>query len=160
MTNTAPQGACTSPPALKVVEGQIVVLDGPAHAITVKDRQGVLHDMVWPAALNGRMEKLKQWWFTKITAELSGDVWKVSALDFFQRPADWPFQKGGSGSGGKSYQPRNEKIIVLQSSLKAAVDLFQTCTTPDTQGYDEACDLVVQKAIEMTDKIMKAGGVQ
>ena len=152
MTNTTQTST-----SLKVVEGQIVVLDAPAHSITVKDRQGVLHDMVWSAAYNAKMEKLKVWWFTKITGEHSGDVWKVASVDFFQRPADWPFQKPAGGSGGKPYQPRNEKIIVLQSSLKAAVDLFQTCHVPDMVDYDQACELVVTKAIEMTDKIMKAG---
>lgn len=140
---------------LKSVEGQVTAIDPGAHKITVKTRDGQHHEMIWGAALHDRMSKLQQWWFTKITAEESGGVWKVMAQDFFKRPDDWPFQKGGAG---KSFVPRNEKLIVLQSSLKAAVDLFQTCHAPDTQSYDDACDLVVQKAIEMTEKLMKAGG--
>lgn len=156
------QDTCTSPdkpaaePSLKSVEGQITALDVPAHKITVKTRDGTHHEMIWPGSLDDKMAKLQQWWFTKITAEKTGEYWKVTAQDFFQRPADWPFAKGSAG--GKSYQPRNERLIVLQSSLKVCADMFTACTTPDTQDYDQAIDMIVEKAIQITEKLMIAGG--
>lgn len=142
---------------LKTVEGQIIAIDHAAHKITVKTRDGLAHEMIWTAAYNGKMEKQKQWWFIKISAEKSGEYWKVASMDFFKRPDDWPQSNSGS-KGGWQGKPRNEKIIVLQSSLKVAADLFQSCTSPGTQDFDAACKLVVEKAIEMSNEIMKAGG--
>jgi hypothetical protein len=142
--------------SLKTVEGQITALDIPAHKITIKTRDGQHHEMMWTGFLDEKMSQLKQWWFCKVTAEKDGEFWKVMDQGFFQRPADWPFAKGGAG--GKPFQPRNERLIVLQSSLKVCADMFTACTTPDTQDYDQAIDMIVEKAIQITEKLMIAGG--
>ena len=142
--------------SLKTVEGQITALDIPAHKITIKTRDGQHHEMMWTGFLDEKMSQLKQWWFCKVTAEKAGEFWKVMDQGFFQRPADWPFAKGGAG--GKPFQPRNERLIVLQSSLKVCADMFTACTTPDTQDYDQAIDMIVEKAIQITEKLMIAGG--
>jgi hypothetical protein len=140
---------------IKVVQGQIVAFDAGAHSLTVKDIEGKPHPMMWKGALVEKMEKLKQWFFVSISAEKSGDLWVVIDQTYYKKPDNWPVsQKSGYG-GGKPFTPRNEKIIVMQSSLKVCADLFQYCTTPDTQDYEAACDLVYNTALEMTNRIMK-----
>ena len=153
------QSSCTSPnsPALKTVEGQIVELDMGAHKITLKEKAGTRHTFIWGPALHEQMSKLKQWWFCKLTGEYEKDVdlWRLDSQEFFKRPDNWPFIKGGFG--GKSYQPRNEKLIVLQSTLKACADVFAITTTPDSMDFDTAMDLIIARAIKDTDTLMKAG---
>jgi hypothetical protein len=48
---------------IKIVQGQITELDLAGHHITVKDKAGAHHEMVWAAPLNEKMAKLKQWFF-------------------------------------------------------------------------------------------------
>ena len=145
--------------ALKVVEGQITAIDYGTHEITVKDRAGESHKMVWTKAIDERMAKLKQWWFCKIMAEKDGDFWKVMDQTFFKRPDDWPVSAKG-GYGGKPFTPRNEKIIVLQSNFRTITDLFNQCTCPDTQSFDEACEVIYEKALAITARMMLDGAVK
>ena len=140
---------------IKVVQGQIVAFDAGAHSLTVKDIKGESHPMMWKGPLTASMEKLKQWFFVSISAEKSGEIWVVIDQTYYKKPAEWPVsQKSGYG-GGKPFVPRNEKIIVMQSSLKACVDLFQQTTCPDTVEFDQAVDVVYAKALEITNRIMK-----
>jgi hypothetical protein len=139
---------------IKVVQGQITAFDAGAHSLTVKDIDGKHHEMMWKGNLVEKMEKLKQWFFVSISAEKSGDLWVVIDQTYYKKPDNWPVSQK-SGYGGKPFVPRNEKIIVMQSSLKVCADLFQYCATPDTQDYEAACDLVYDAALAMTEKIMK-----
>jgi hypothetical protein len=160
---------CTSPntpaatPAngsgIKTVEGQIVEINHDAHKITVKDRTGALHTMIWPPVLVDQMSKLKQWWFTKITGEHQADVdlWKLTANEFFKRPEDWPFKPAG-GKGG--YAPRNEKMIVVQTMLKAYCDLWCSTNTPDQVTFADAREDILAAIEADLPRILKAGGVQ
>jgi hypothetical protein len=141
---------------LQRVSGQIIAIDHAKRTAVIRSYDDKKFEattpLKWYERLDGRMQKNKERYF--VTCIYLDET--IEDCQYFQKPADWPQQQGKPAwTGGK---PRNEKIIVLQSSLKAAVDLFQTCTSPDTQSYDDACDLVVQKAIEMTEKLMKAGG--
>jgi hypothetical protein len=154
---------CTSsgPPAnvgLKEVEGQIIEIDKPAHKITLKDKAGARHTFIWGPALDTDFTKLNQWWFCKVTGEHEPDVdlWRATAQGFFKKPEDWPVSQHGGG-GGRPFQPRNEKLIVLQSTLKACADVFAITTTPDTLDFDAAMDLIIARAIKDTETLMKAG---
>jgi hypothetical protein len=138
---------------IKVVQGQITAYDAGAHSLTVKDIEGKHHEMMWKGPLSAKMEKLKQWFFVSISAEKSGDIWVVIDQTYYKKPDNWPVSQK-SGYGGKPFTPRNEKIIVMQSSLKVCADLFQHCTASGTQDYDAVCSLVYAKALEMTDAIM------
>ena len=151
----APQPDKPLESGIKIVQGQIVAFDAGAHSLTVKDIKGESHPMMWKGPLTASMEKLKQWFFVSISAEKSGEIWVVIAQTYYKKPAEWPVsQKSGYG-GGKPFVPRNEKIIVMQSSLKACVDLFQQTTCPDTVEFDQAVDVVYAKALEITNRIMK-----
>ena len=140
---------------IKIVQGQIVAFDAGAHSLTVKDIKGEQHPMMWKGPLTASMEKLKQWFFVSISAEKSGEIWVVIDQTYYKKPAEWPVsQKPGYG-GGKPFVPRNEKIIVMQSSLKVCADLFQTTTCPDSVEFADAVEVVYTKALEMTNRIMK-----
>jgi len=140
---------------LKSVEGQVTAIDPGAHKVTVKTRDGQHHELIWGAGLHDRMSKLQQWWFTKITAEESGGVWKVTAQDFFKRPDDWPFQKGGAG---KPFVPRNEKLIVVQVLIKAYSDLWMNTNTPDQVLFEDAREDILKAVEKDIDRVMKIGG--
>ena len=140
----------------KIVQGQIVAIDQGTHTIEVKDKAGVRHPMMWAGPLNDSMARLKQWFFVSISAEKSGEYWRVIDQTYFKKPEDWPVSQHGGG-GGRPFQPRNEKLIVLQSTLKACADVFAITTTPDTMDFDTAMDLIIARAIKDTDTLMKAG---
>ena len=145
-------------PGLKIVEGQIIAIDKPAHKITLKDRAGEHHTFVWGPANDADFQKLEQWWFCKVTGEHQEDfdIWKAMGTGFFKRPDDWPAR--GGASGGHQYQPRNERLIVLQSCAKLAAEVYAITTTPDTQDFDQAMDTIIARAIKDTETLMKNGG--
>ena len=140
----------------KIVQGQIVAIDQGTHTIEVKDKAGVRHPMMWAGPLNDSMARLKQWFFVSISAEKSGEYWRVIDQTYFKKPEDWPVSQHGGG-GGRPFQPRNEKLIVLQSTLKACADVFAITTTPETLDFDAAMDVIIARAIKDTDTLMKAG---
>ena len=144
---------------LQKVSGQITAINHANRTVALmfyEEKNGNKYfttaTLRWPAGLDAKMSKLKEKFFTSFT--YLGEM--IDDTQYFQKPEDWPkSQNKGNWGGGK---PRNEKIIVLQSTLKACVDLFQVCTSPGTQDFDTSCDLVMEKAIAMTEKIMKEGG--
>lgn len=143
---------------LKSVEGQITFIDVAAHKVTVKDRAGESHTFTWPPALQDVMSQKKQWWFLKVTGEHQKDfdIWKLTDAGFMTRPSEWP--KSNTGGGGWNGQPRNERLIVLQSCAKLAAEVYAITTTPDTQNFDAAMDIIIARAIGDTETLMKAGG--
>jgi hypothetical protein len=154
---------CTSPdtPTLKTVEGQIVVLDVPAHKVVLKTKDGQQHGFVWPPALNDQMSRLKQWYFARLTGEHQKDVdiWKLTAQEFFKRPEDWPATVHSRVFGG---QPRNDKAIILQTCLKVAADVRIArgfCDSDDGVYADQMAEITAE-AIKAADALCKAGGVQ
>ena len=156
---------CTSPgtpagkTALKVVEGQIIELDKPAHKITLKDKAGVRHSFVWPPALDAEFSKLNQWWFCKVTGEHQEDfdIWRATGTGFFKKPEDWPASQHGTGKGGYG-QPRNERIIVLQCCMKVAADVWIS-GSDKTLKYEEVMAKITTEAILAAEALCNAGKV-
>lgn len=151
-------GACTPPPGLKTVEGQIIFIDYGAHKVTLKDRPGATHTFIWSASMHDKMSQLKQWWFAKLTGEheKEADLWRLTAQDFFKRPDDWPYQ-GGKG-GGRQFQPRNEKLIVAQCLVKAYTDLYIASNPPDGVDFNTGRETILAAVEQDVDRVMKAGG--
>ena len=129
--------------------GKIASIDLTKRTIVLMDKDSILHPYKVPEALDIILQKQKQGWYVKITSE--GE--SAKRIEYAPRPADWPFQKGQ----GKQYQPRNERLIVIQSCAKLAADVFAITTTPDTMDFDTAMDLIIDRAIHDADWIMKAG---
>lgn len=120
--------------------------------LVIEDVDGITHGINYTAELDFDVQKQKPGWFVEITYCIRGDQELLMGVKYAERPANLK-KKWGSG-GGKPFTPRNEKIIVMQSSLKVCADLFQYCTTPDTQDYEAACDRVYNTALAMTERIM------
>ena len=132
----------------KTVEGKTVNINHQARTFTLRPDGGFGVDLTWGPGHDAKMEKFKENYKAKVTYETGKPAGRL--IDITSG-----FKKDGAYGGKGNYQPRNEKIIVLQSSLKVCADLFQYCTTPDTQDYEAACDLVYNTALAMTEKIMK-----
>ena len=166
--NPAPKSPASPPAApasgLKIVEGQITAIDHGAHALTVKDRAGQAHVFIWAAPMDDRMAKLKQWWFVKVTAEQSGEYWKVVNQEFFKKPDDWPQSSHGGGSGGRPQAPRNERIIVLQTCYKEAAETARQMLIISDQKFDEkqadaVMDWVLARAKKDAAELCREAGV-
>lgn len=138
---------------LKIVEGQIVSIDYVSHHLTVKDVKGDIHDFYWATPMSEKMSKLRQRYFTKITAEKIEDIWKVTASDFFKKPDDW---KGGSKTGGVyNVSPRNEKMICFLALHRDATALAVQCGITD---FEHAADMVYEQAKFDAEQCMKDFG--
>jgi len=147
---------------LKQVEGQIVSINHEKRGVAIKDKAGDTHPFYWSEnvkMVNNKGEELKQWWFIKVIAEKAkDDTWWITSQGYFQRPADWPTSGGRKPTG--QYQPRNERLIVLQSCAKLAADVYAitNLTTVQPEDFDAAMDLIIARAIKDCETLMKAGG--
>jgi hypothetical protein len=142
---------------LKKVEGQIVFIDHGTHGITIKDKTGQKHEMVWPATVkmeNNKGEPLKQWWFISATAERSGDYWKLTSHTYYQKPADWPVSQHSSG-GGSKYQPRNERLIAFLALHRDATEAAKQLSLSETRTYDDLMDGIYARAKRDVEQAMK-----
>jgi hypothetical protein len=146
------------PEELKQTEGQIVSINHDKRGLAIKDRNGDTHPFYWQEQIkmtNNKGEPLKQWWFIKVVAEKQkDDTWWITSQGYFQRPADWPFQKGS----GKQFVPRNEKLIVVQVLIKAYTDLVLMSFNPENTDFDIARRLVLDAVEQDIDRVMKIGG--
>jgi len=162
-TNTTTPATNTG---LKVVEGQIVFLDAGAHKITVKDRAGTSHAFIWPAPMNDQMAKLKQWFFIRATGEQEKDfpdLWRLTAQEYFKKPEDWPTSGGNHGGGGRSFQPRNEKIITYQTCYKEACETVRKMAEireDKDVTFEALMDLALARAKKDAKELCDAAGVQ
>lgn len=166
----------SSPPAsvtpanstgLKIVEGQITFMDHAAHKLIVKDRRGETTTFIWAPPFNDQMQKLKQWFFIRATGEHEPDfgLYRLTAQEYFKRPDDWPAPNHGSGSsGGRPFQPRNEKPIIMQVIFKEACETarqqMKMSEKFDAEEADAAWEWAVAKTEATMDRLCKIGGVQ
>jgi hypothetical protein len=147
---------------LAKVSGQIQTIDQAKRILTIlsyEEMDGkkcpIVTALKWSAGLDGKMQKLNRNFFTSFV--YVNDV--IEDNHYFAKPADWPVQQQqGKGYGNRPFTPKNDKLITMQSSLKVCASLFNQCTTPDVQDYEGALKLVYEKALEMTNQIMKDCG--
>jgi len=150
------------PPAQKeddkpvVIEGQIVAVSAEARTLAVKNKGGVTTPLKWLPARDPDFGRLSQWWFIRVVAEKQGDYLIAQAQSKWQKPDDWPSR--GGASGGRQFQPRNERLIAFLALHRDAVALFQSTTTPDSISYEEAEDIVYEQAKKTLEQAMKDFG--
>ena len=152
---------------LKQVEGQITSINHEKRGVAIKDKAGDTHPFYWSEnvkMINNKGDELKQWWFIRVVAEKGkDDTWWITSQSYFQRPEDWPTSGGRKPTG--QYQPRNERLIVLQSCAKLAADVYMFTTVPmfsdvevETPDFDTVMDEIIARAIKDTNTFMKEGG--
>ena len=106
-------------------------------------------------------------------SESAGGLKEASLLDlpYKDRPADFPKvpKKGGGQSGSRQWQPRNERIIVLQTCYKECAEMARQVIMlssgmptdkSDIDVINEYMDWVIQRAEKDADELCKHGGVK
>ena len=166
-TLSAPATTPANSTGLKIVEGQITFLDHAAHKLIVKDRRGETTTFIWAPPFNDQMQKLKQWFFIRATGEHEPDfgLYRLTAQEYFKRPDDWPAPNHSGGSpGGRTFQPRNEKPIIMQVIFKEACETarqqMKMSEKFDAEEADAAWEWAVAKTEATMDRLCKVGGVQ
>jgi hypothetical protein len=143
---------------LKQVEGQIASIDYDGRHFALEDKAGIIFlKVTWAQKFDGYMRKQKIGFYEKPTViTLTETTASLEDIRYVERPADWPKVSGKS----KTYQPRNERLIVLQSCAKLAADVYAitNLTTVQPEDFEQVMDLIIARAIKDTDTLMKAGG--
>jgi hypothetical protein len=140
--------------AIPSIEGQIVGKDDEKRLLRVKDIEGTSHLIIWPAFRDEVFKKQKEWWFVRVTGEYKDHEFVPEDVTYWKKPDNWPASKGY----GKSFQPRNEKIIVAQTLLKCWTELWFNTITPDSVNFDQARDEILTAVENDLERVMKAGG--
>lgn len=130
---------------LKSLEGVIGFLDLAKRELMFKTEEFSVK-IEWVAYLDEKMAKFKGGYKAKVTYEHSGDTNTLIDIISLFKPST-----GGKGN----YQPRNERIIVLQSCAKLAAEVWIAAETE--KEFDAAMDLIIARAIKDADTLMKAG---
>ena len=140
----------------KTLKGTVSSVNTVKNILVIEDTDGITHGFAYTAELDILVNKQKPRWFVEVTYRTQGDRELLTDIKYAERPASQ--KRGYGGSGARSYQPRNEKLIVIQSCIKACADVFAITTTPESMDFDAAMDLIITRAIHDTETIMKAGG--
>jgi len=139
---------------LKTLEGKIASMDDEHRTFQFQTEEFSVK-IEWQEYLDVKMVRFKPSYKAKITYERAGNT--NTLIDIVSL-----FKPGGVGgwSGKSSYAPVNQKLIVLQSNFRTITDLFNQCTCPDTQSFDEACEVIYEKALAITARMMLDGAVK
>ena len=143
---------------LKTIEGQVASINLEKRLMAIEDRKGIIfYSVSWMPNQDQKIQKLKVGYYVKPTVEVKGDSsGRLIDLPYSERPADWP--KSNKGGGGKSYAPRNEKLIAFLALHRDAVQAAQITTTPDTQDYDAFMQMCYDRAKKDVEQAMKDFG--
>ena len=134
----------------KALEGKIVSYSpAPARSFTLQSEEGFKVVISWRENQDTAMAAFKPGYKAKATYEVGEPNRLTEIVSTFKK---------GPGAGKGSYQPRNERLIVLQSCAKLAAEVYAITTTPDTQDFDHAMDTIIARAIKDADTLMKNGG--
>jgi hypothetical protein len=143
---------------LKQVDGQIASIDYDNRHFALEDRSGIIFlKVIWVQKFDLYMRKQKVGYYEKPTVIMTSQTAAtLEDIRYVERPADWP----KSGGKGKSYQPRNERLIVLQSCAKLGADVYAitNLTTVQPEDFESVMDLIIARAIKDTETLMKAAG--
>ena len=142
---------------LKQVEGQVASIDYEGRHFALEDKAGIIFlKVTWSQKFDRIMGKQRVGFYEKPTVCMISDTTaSLEDIQYTQRPADWP----KSGGKGKAFQPRNERLIVLQSCAKLAADVYAitNLTTVQPEDFDSVMDSIIARAIKDTETLMKAG---
>ena len=130
--------------------GRIISTDVQKRQIVITDKDSILHPYNVPESLDIILQKQRAGWYVKITSE--GDL--VKRIEFAQKPADWK---------GNTYQkPRNENLIVHQTTYKECCDTVRCLMLCPDGTFDEAefnrlQDIALARSIKDAKALIEAG---
>ncbi len=156
----------TGNPAGEIVEGNVSDLDHDAKFFVLEDRTGkAFVKIYWKAAHDEKMRKQKVGYYEAplvTMEENTGGMQEAVLVDLpFKDRGDFPRmqKKGYAGGGGRQYQPRNERIIVVECMLKAYCELWCSTNTPDQVTFADAREDILKAVEQDLSRVLKAGGV-
>jgi hypothetical protein len=148
---------------LKLCEGQITSINHEKRGVAIKDKAGDTHPFYWSENMkmtNNKGEPLKQWWFIKVIAERKkDDTWWITSHDYFKRPDDWP----STGGRKPEYQPRNEGLIVHQTTYKECCETARCLMLIpdgvfDEDEYNRLMDIALHRSLKDAKALIEAAG--
>ena len=134
----------------KALEGKIVSYSpAPARSFTLQSEEGFKVVISWRENQDPAMAVFRPGYKAKATYEVGDPNRLTEIVSTFKK---------GTGAGKGSYQPRNERLIAFLALHRDAVALFQSTTTPDSVSYEEAEDIVYERAKKTLEQAMKDFG--
>lgn len=146
----------------KILNGKLESINTEKRQFTIKDVDGVIHPLNWVPVLDVVMQKWKPGYYLAVTMTQDDAVKNVV---YWQEGKD-KFPKPVRSGGG---QPRNERIIVLQTCYKECAEMARQVIMlssgmpedkSDTQVMKELMDWVVERAKADADELCRHGGVK
>lgn len=146
----------------KILNGKLESINTEKRQFTIKDVDGVIHPLNWVPVLDVVMQKWKPGYYLAVTMTQDDAVKNVV---YWQEGKD-KFPKPVRSGGG---QPRNERIIVLQTCYKecaemARQNLILSPNSFEGQTMDAVLnahmDWVVERAKADADELCRHGGVK
>ena len=133
--------------------GRVGVIDMEKRVLQMKDADDVIHPFKWTEPLDIIMRKWKAGYY--LTVKYDSESLVLKNAIYWQEGKDVMPKKQGTG---RQYQPRNEKLIVVQVLVKAYTDLYIASNPPDGLDFESGRDLILTAVEEDVDRLMRAGG--
>jgi len=143
------------------LNGKCTFMDAPTRTFKMKDIDGTEHPFKWTEPLDVVMmkhgeAKWKVGYY--LTVVYNPDTHAVKNVTYWNEGKD-KFPKDQKG-GGKSYTPRNERVIVLQCCMKVAADVYIASTeSGNPLTFEKTMEKITAEAIKAAGELCKAGGV-
>jgi len=133
--------------------GKIAVIELPKRHLVVMDKDSILHPYTCVEPLDVVLQKQKVGYFVKVTVD--GDLCKK--IEYAPRPADWPFKVAG-----KPFVPRNEHLIVHQTTYKECCDTVRCLMlvpegTFDEEEFNRIMDIALARSLKDAKALIEAG---
>lgn len=160
----------TGNPAGDQVEGNVAEIDLDNKYFILEDRTGKpFVKIYWKAAHEDKMRKQKVGYYEAPLVTLeenTGGMQEAILVDLpFKDRGDFPRMQKKGGFGGKSYTPRNEKIVAYECCYKEACEtarhVSMVCQTEGEDPamlYNRLMDMALARALKDGAELCKAGG--
>lgn len=145
----------------KIIElnGKCAAIDPTTQTFSIRDTTGAPHPFKWGDVLNDVMKKWKAGYY--LTVRYNSDTREVKNVTYWQEGKD-QFPKENKG-GGRSFQPRNDRAIIVQCCFKEACETMRQMVPMleefDAAKYEEYMDIALARAISDAEKLCKSAGV-
>lgn len=132
------------------VQGQIREINLASRTMEVHEKDGNIRMVRWSQGHDQKMQKQKNGFFVTAIGENQEGMILLDSVEYWQRPDDWPGNKGNSKGGWNGPKTDPKKIAFLALSKNAV----ETIKMTDTQARDPA--EVTKEAIALTLEWLKA----
>jgi hypothetical protein len=150
------------------LSGKLDKIDPATRTFTIKDVQDAAHPFNWPAVLDVVMKKWQPGYY--LTVKFNPDTYDVNNVSYWQEGKEEWAKTHKGGAGGRSFVPRNEKIIVCQTVYKAHVENIRYAlpvidlksdedVAEYARQYNALMDIAMARTLKDVPELCKAGWV-